>query len=95
MQIDKNESWRICCSNSSSTFIKFTITALVCFTVMIFSMYMISTNPEKDNSIYFSLISSILSLYIPSPALHSDTVPQIEHSKQHNKKVNDKDEEMV
>ena len=95
MQIDKNESWRICCSNSSSTFIKFTITALVCFTVMIFSMYMISTNPEKDNSIYFSLISSILSLYIPSPALHSDTVPQIEHSKQHDKKVNDKDEEMV
>ena len=88
MESDKNESWRICCSNSSSQFIKFTITALVCFSVMIFSMYMISSNPEKDNSIYFSLISSILSLYIPSPILHDDKVQQLEHSKkQDNEKV--------
>ncbi|MEI7669756.1 MAG: hypothetical protein WCJ33_06720 [Pseudomonadota bacterium] len=95
MEKEKNESWNICCSKSSSQFIKFTITAIVCFSVMIFSMLMISNNPEKDNSIYFSLISSILSLYIPSPALHSDTVPQIEHSKQYDKKVNEKDNEMV
>ena len=88
MESDKNESWRICCSNSSSTFIKFTVTFVTCFTVMIFSMYMISTNPEKDNSIYFSLISSILSLYIPSPTLHDDKVQQLEHSKkQDNEKV--------
>jgi hypothetical protein len=86
MEPEKNESWKICCSNSSSQFIKFTITALVCFSVMIFSMFMISNNPDKDNSIYFSLISSILSLYIPSPALHSDTMPQIEHSKRYDKK---------
>ena len=26
-------------------------------------------NPNQDNSIYFSLISSILSLYIPSPQI--------------------------
>ena len=95
MDPDQNESWKICCSNSSSQFIKFTITALVCFSVMIFSMFMISKNPDKDNSIYFSLISSILSFYIPLPALHSDTMPRIEHSKPDNKKVNEKDNEMV
>ncbi len=86
MEKEKNESWNICCSKSSSQFIKFTITALVCFSVMIFSMFMISNNPEKDNSIYFSLISSILSLYIPSPNLHDDKIQQIDHSKQNNEK---------
>ena len=78
MEPEKSESWKICCSNSSSQFIKFAITAIVCLTVMIFSMLMISSNPEKDNSIYFSLISSILSLYIPSPSLHDDKLHQIE-----------------
>ena len=88
MEKEKNDSWKICCSNSSSQFIKFTITAIDCFSIMIFSMYMISSNPEKDNSIYFSLISSILSLYIPSPTLHDDKVQQLEHSKkQDNEKV--------
>ena len=95
MQIDKNESWKICCSNTSSQFIKFTVTFVTCFTVMIFSMYMISSKPEKDNSIYFSLISSILSLYIPPPNLHDDKLHQIEHSKPDNEKVNAKDEEIV
>ena len=95
MEPEKNESWKICCSNSSSQFIKFTITALVCFSVMIFSMLMISNNPEKDNSIYFSLISSILSLYIPSPNLHDDKIQQIDHSKQDNEKVNEKNNEMI
>ena len=78
MDNEKSESWKICCSNSSAQFIKFAITAIVCLTVMIFSMLMISSNPEKDNSIYFSLISSILSLYIPSPSLHDDKLHQIE-----------------
>jgi len=46
---------------------------------MIFCMIMIVSNPDRDNSIYFSLISSILSLYIPSPTLHDDKVqPKIE-----------------
>jgi len=76
----ENNDWKICCSRSSAQFIKFAITAIVCFTIMIFSMLMISSNPEKDNSIYFSLISSILSLYIPSPTLHDDKVHQLEQS---------------
>jgi hypothetical protein len=41
-------------------------------------MLMISNSPEKDNSFYFSLISSILSLYIPSPTPHDDEVHQLE-----------------
>ena len=79
MEPEKSESWKMCCSNSSATFIKFTITAIFCFSIMIFCMIMIVSNPDRDNSIYFSLISSILSLYIPSPTLHDDKVqPKIE-----------------
>ncbi len=81
MDNEKSESWKICCSNSSAQFIKFTITAIFCFSIMIFSMLMIVSNPDRDNSIYFSLISSILSLYIPSPSLHDDTkMHQLEQS---------------
>ena len=57
---NENENWKICCSNSSSHFIKFFVTFSICFSVMIFSMIQIINNPDKDNSIYFSLISSIL-----------------------------------
>ena len=65
----ENENWKICCSNSSSHFIKFFITFSICFSVIIFSMIQVINNPDKDNSIYFSLISSILSLYMEPPRL--------------------------
>jgi len=52
---NEGENWKICCSNSSSHFIKFFTTFSICFSVMIFSMIQIIQNPEsdKDNSIYF------------------------------------------
>ena len=66
---NSSEEWKICCSKSSSHFIKFFITFSICFIVLIFSMMQIINMPEKDNSIYFSLISSILALYMDSPKL--------------------------
>lgn len=71
MDID-NPDWKICCSRSSAQFIKFAITASVCFSVLLFSMIMIINNPNNDNTIYFSLISSILSLYMTPPNLHEE-----------------------
>ena len=61
--------WRICCSHSSKSFIKYVVTVIMSIIVLVFSIYMIATNPESDNSIYFSLVSSILTLYIPAPSL--------------------------
>jgi hypothetical protein len=68
-QNEHHTNWRICCSHSSESFIKYIITVLFSLIVVAFSIYMITDNPERDNSIYFSLISSILTLYIPSPTL--------------------------
>ena len=61
--------WRICCSHSSKSFIKYVVTVIMSIIVLVFSIYMIATNPENDNSIYFSLMSSILTLYVPAPSL--------------------------
>lgn len=63
------EQYSICCSNSSVGFIKYSSTLLFAFSIMVFSMVMIAMNPDRDNSIYFSLISGTLGLFTPQPVL--------------------------
>jgi hypothetical protein len=72
----ENIDWKICCSRSSAQFIKFAITTFICFSVLLFSMIMIINNPNNDNTIYFSLISSIL--YMTPPKLHEDQLPTLQ-----------------
>ena len=74
----ENIDWKICCSRSSAQFIKFAITTFICFSVLLFSMIMIINNPNNDNTIYFSLISSILSLYMTPPKLHEEQLPTLQ-----------------
>ena len=66
---DDHIEWSLCCSKSSKSFIKYITTVCMSVIVMVFCIVMIYSNPENDNSIYFSLISSIISLYIPAPTL--------------------------
>lgn len=68
---DDNKEWRLCCSNSSKAFIKYIIMVVITIIVLLFSIFMIIKEPERDNSIYFSLISSILSLYVPPPSIEN------------------------
>ena len=84
--MDNSEEWKICCSKSSSHFIKFFVTFSICFVVLIFSMIQIINMPNEDNSIYFSLISSILALYMDSPKLE-----QTKSTKQNNVVENNKE----
>lgn len=66
---DEHIEWQICCSKSSKAFIKYLTTVCICMVVLIFSIIMVVTNPDKDNSIYFSLMSSIITLFIPAPTI--------------------------
>jgi hypothetical protein len=66
---DEHVEWQICCSKSSKAFIKYMVTVAISIIVLIFSIVMIYTNPDNDNSIYFSLLSSTLVLYVPAPTL--------------------------
>jgi hypothetical protein len=68
---DDEITWNTCCSHSSKSFIKYITTVLMSIIVLLFCIYMIASNPDNDNSIYFSLLSSILTLYIPAPTLES------------------------
>lgn len=63
------EEYKICCSRSSVGFIKFSTQFIISLSVLFFSFSMIILYPERDNSIYFSLISGIVSLYIPPPTI--------------------------
>ena len=68
--IDEEQvQWQICCSKASKSFIKCMVTVVMSLIVLCFSIFMIASNPENDNSIYFSLLSSIITLYIPAPTL--------------------------
>ena len=64
---EASESYDICCSHSSVGFIKYIAMFSITLAILIFSMIQIATNPSDNNTIYFSLISSIMTLYIPSP----------------------------
>lgn len=66
---DDMVEWDICCSKSSKSFIKYLTTVSISIIVLIFCIVMIFKNPDANNSIYFSLISSIITLYIPAPTL--------------------------
>ena len=66
---DEHIEWVTCCSKSSKGFVKFVVQLCICAFVLVFSATMIILNPDDDNSIYFSLLSSILTLYIPAPCL--------------------------
>ena len=71
--IETTKEWNTCCSHSSINFIKYITTVSMSVIVLIFCIVMIYTNPDNDNSIYFSLLSSIISIYIPNPTLDNDT----------------------
>ena len=73
--IDDAVEWDTCCSHSSREFVKYIITVSISMIVLIFCLFMIAVNPTDDNSIYFSLISGIISIYVPSPQINKKQKP--------------------
>ena len=54
------DQWRLCCSKSSGSLVRFAAQMTVCAAVLGFSFYSIAQDPRADNSIYISLISGIV-----------------------------------
>jgi hypothetical protein len=69
IQINTDVEYQICCSHSSKEFIKFSSAFIISFSIMIFSFVMIGLNPTRDNTIYFSLISAIMTLFVNPPSI--------------------------
>ena len=54
----------ICCSHSSLYGLKYISRIVLSILVLAFSFTQIARFPQEDNSIYFSLVSSILGYYL-------------------------------
>jgi len=68
------ESWRSPCCGGTATFSKaflhFTIQAVITLAILTFCMYQLGSQVDPDNTaVYFSMISSMITLYITPPQL--------------------------
>ena len=64
---DPDQNWAICCSKSSAQFIKYMVQVVVSLTILVFAIAMVSTG--HDDSVYWSLITLIIGVFVPSPSL--------------------------
>ena len=64
---DDDKQYTICCSHSSVGFIKYSSAFIISLGILTFSFIMIGMHPSNDNTIYFSLISAIMTLFINPP----------------------------
>jgi hypothetical protein len=76
-KIDPTVEYQICCSHSSKEFIKFSSAFIISFSIMIFSFIMIGLDPTRDNTIYFSLISAIMTLFVNPPNIHEQKKQEV------------------
>lgn len=67
---DDSVEWRTCCSSINKAFMKFMVQVHICAFVLILSCYkLINIHPDEDRSIYISLITLILGIFTPTPAI--------------------------
>ena len=67
-QKNNNSDWYICCSHSNPETIKYATQVTIALIVLLFSIIQLSVlDNQQDKTIYFSLISTIIGLFIPSP----------------------------
>jgi len=64
---DPNENWAICCSNSSAHFIKYIVQVVISIAILSFAIAMIATG--HDDAVYWSLITLIVGVFVPTPSL--------------------------
>jgi hypothetical protein len=64
----KHEKWGLCCSSVYKSEVVFMIQIMFLFTILIFSIVQITMRAE-NLEIYFSLISSIIGILVPSPKM--------------------------
>jgi len=72
---DENDTWiSQCCKTEkklSKGFLKWIVQVSISITILVWSLFQISTT-EDNREIYFSLISTIIGIYLPSPLDHKE-----------------------
>lgn len=67
---DRLEHWDTCCSRSSSRFVKYLVQVVVSIIILIFAIVNISLG--HNDPVYYSLLTLIVGVFIPSPTLKKD-----------------------
>ena len=68
---DDNVVWRSGCFDLNKAFVKFLCSFAISVLLLTFSIYKLTTiDKDDDRSLYISLITLILGVYLPSPQLH-------------------------
>jgi hypothetical protein len=57
--------YNTCCSKTKSSFLKFVSQLFVSLVVLVYSLTMVALG--KNDSVYYSLITLIIGVYIPTP----------------------------
>lgn len=68
MENAETKQWSMCCSNSSSAFVKYIVQVFIALIILIFSIIKLCIDSDEDKAIYISLVSTILGLFIPAPS---------------------------
>ena len=68
-QNQQDYTWNSCCAGTSDKrLLKFIIQSTISLSIMSFSMYMLSSGVEcSEQSIYVGILTSIFSIWLPSP----------------------------
>jgi hypothetical protein len=69
----KKDSWDAGCGRCSGGLVRYLGQMVCCGAVLVFSFVQISKNPDKENSVYFSLMSGILGYVLPAPQIGAHT----------------------
>ena len=64
-----NEDENFCCSHSRRSCVFFVTQSLAVGLVLIWSMFMLTTQDERNRDLYVSLLATCLGIFIPQPSL--------------------------
>lgn len=67
IETEEKEDWAICCSKSSSHFIKYMVQVI--FSMCILSFAIVNISLGRNDPIYWSMITLIIGVFVPSPTL--------------------------
>ena len=75
MDIEDQKPVHICCSDTPFFFVKYVMLVVICLLILSFSIVQIVLHPNDSNVVYYTLISTILGLFIPHPSARLDVPP--------------------
>ena len=66
---DQNFDDQFCCSHSKKACVVYFTQTLTIATILIWALFMLSTQPDTNRDLYVSLLSTCMGVFLPQPKL--------------------------